>query len=375
MKSINLLGLFLCVLALFFQTPASDYRGDERIEIEKGDTLRSDLFAGGQVINIYGFVDGDVFAGGERVTVKGGVEDDLLAGGSEVEIYGSVGDGVLALCGSLLIDGEVNGDVLGCGGEIIITKRAKINGDVYVGSGKLTMEGGQITGSIKGGAGKTYLNGIIANEVVLETGDIEFGPNYRADGGTRLTLSSELNEEKAGHVPANIEIEIERDRRFFQRGFFYWSLISMLVAGLILVLFFKDFFQGYLTFAGQNIPKNLGFGLMYFILPVIAIVVLCVLILTIPVGLILLAIYLVLLYLSYIFTALFVGYYLLKSVQKEGSLQHLLLQLILGVVMVLMITKIPFLGGLFSLLVICFGMGSFINYLWNLKTLNGAQAA
>lgn len=363
------------LIALLFSLNAAEYKGGEIVTVNKGDTLSSDLFAGCRHVEIFGVVKSDVYAGCETVTVDGEIGDDLLAGCREARITGKVGDGVIFFGRSIYIDGEVGGDVLAFGEQVRISERGVIKGNLFVGAGNLLLEGGRVEGTIRGGAGRTYLNGVVGKDVDIETGSIKFGEGYRAAEGTKLTLPKELDEKNAGYVPDNLEVTVQKKARFFQGAFFYWSLIAMFIAGVLMVAFFKNFSRDYLGFSKRELWKNMGLGFLVIFIAPVAILILLLLVFTIPVALMALAAYFILLYLSSVFTALALGDYLFGMLQKSGSARNLIWPLLLGVVVVMLVSKIPFVGWLFSLAIISFGMGSFITYIWNLKRTDGTQTA
>lgn len=372
MKNIIRVLLILCAATL--QLTAAEYRGAETVRVSAGDTLDTDLFAGSRTVDIEGFVNGDVYAGCKRITVRGEVAQDVLAGCETLEIQGKVGDMVIFFGSDLLVDGEIGGDLLAFGGKVRITERGIIKGNLILGAGELLLEGGRVDGYVRGGAGYARLDGTVGQYLEMEAGHVRFGTNYSAPGGTKLTLPKELDREKTGPLPDNLEIKIEKRRLFFQSLAFYWWLIALLITGILLVVLFKNFSRDYLTFAGKDLWKNLGAGFLALVVAPVAILILLLLVVTIPVGLILLALYLIVLYLSLIFTALFVGDYLWKLFQKESSGSSLVLPVVLGVILVVLIPKIPFIGWLVALAVICFGLGSFITYIWNLRRSNGTSA-
>lgn len=372
MKNVLCALLILCLAAL--SLTAAEYRGAETVRVLDGDTLGTDLFAGCRTVDIEGFVNGDVYAGCERITVRGEVVQDVLAGCESLEIRGKVGDMVIFFGSDLLVDGEIGGDVLAFGGKVRITERGVIKGNLIVGVGDLLLEGGRVEGYVRGGAGYARLNGAVGQYLEMQAGHVRFGSNYSAPGGSKLTLPKELDPEKSGPLPDNLEIKIEKRRLFFQSLVFYWWLIALLITGLLLAALFKNFSRDYLAFAGKDFGKHLGVGFLALVAVPVGILILLLLVVTIPVGLILLALYLILLYLSLIFTALFAGDYLWKLFQKESPGTSLVWPVVLGVILVVLVPKIPFLGWLVSLAVICFGLGSFITYIWNLRRSNGTPA-
>jgi cytoskeletal protein CcmA (bactofilin family) len=352
---------------------AAEYRAGESITIRENDSLQTDLFAGSRYVNIRGVVDGDIYAGCEQVMVEGEVLDDVLAGCRQLEVKGKVHDMVIGFGETILIDGEVNGDVLAFGGMLRITERARIKGNVFAGSGELRLEGGSIGGNLSGGAGEVYLNGYVKGKVDLEAGDIDFGDSYEAQGGTRLKLHKDLAEYGLKYTPGNLEVIVEPRDLFFQEFFFYWYALSLLIAGFLVIILFKNFSRDYLPYVSTKIGQSLGYGILFLILTPIAILVLAVLVLTIPISLILLACYLVLLYLGIVFSALFIGDFVISQFKKEEGRKNLYLSMLVGVLLAVLLPEMPFLGWLFMLLIIGFGLGSLVLFLWHLK--NPAPAA
>lgn len=365
------LVLFLAAANLAF---SSDYRSGESIRINKGDTVSTDLFAGGRYVDILGYVAGDVFAGCQIVTVEGEIRDDLITAGQQTIVRGTIGDGVISFGQSIVIDGEVFGDVIAFSGIVRITDRAIIHGNLLVYSGEVFLDGGRVEGRLSGGCGKANLNGTVGLEVELETEKVSFGENYTAGGGTKLTLSRELPEDTE-NLPANLDFTVKERRIFFQKGFFYWSFFSMLIVGIILTSLFRNFSRDYLNIAEDNVAKSLGLGIVLLVATPVVVIVLAALFLTIPLALILAAVYLIFLYLSWIFASICVGKYTLELMHKENKANSIIWYLILGLLIVFLITKLPFLGWLVNLGVICFGLGSIILHIWHLRQNGNAKVA
>ena len=363
-KRIMLLSL---IFALTLSLGAAEYRGGETITVREIDTLKTDLFSGCRILDVNGLVEGDVFAGCERITVEGEVLDDVITGCRVLTVTGVVGDNVIGFAQTIIIDGEVKGDVLAFGGVVRITERARINGNVYVGAGDFRFEGGHIGGFLRGGAGDANLEGRVEGKVELEVGDIYFGPDYFAKGGTILKLHQAIEEYEIEHMPKDLEVIVKHEDMFVSGAFFLWSLVALLIVGMVIVALFKNFSKDYLTFTKTGLGKSIGYGVLLLILTPLAIGILAVLILTIPISLILLAAYLVLLYISIAFAALYVGDYILSFFRKETTNNGLFLSMLVGVVIVSLLCHVPFIGALFGFFIISFGMGSLVNYIWHLK--------
>jgi hypothetical protein len=346
---------------------ANTYQSGDVVRLSENDTLANDLICAGRSIEIQGHLAGDLFSGSEQMTLDGTIEDDIIAAGRTVLIKGSVGDMVIAMGEKVFIDGEVGGDVLAFGGEVRFTERATVKGNVYVGAANVRLEGGQIGGWLKGGAGTVWLNGAVAGRVILETDEVDFGPDYQAGQGTKLTLPAPLDRENTAYVPEDLEIVIEEKDAFYESGFFYWSLISMFVTGLLLGLVFKQPTRNLLEYTSQNVLKNTGIGFLIVFLTPLAIALLIFPLITLPVALILAAIYLITLYVGLLFSGLFLGSYLFSLLQKGEALGSLVFPFVIGLIIIMSIAQIPIVGSLIKLVLICLGSGSLGVYFWSIK--------
>jgi hypothetical protein len=67
------------------------------------------------------------------------------------------------------------------------------------------------------------------------------------------------------------------------------------------------------------------------------------------------------------FSSLFIGDYLMSFFRKEQKNNGLYLSMLIGVVLVTLLCHVPFIGMLFEFIIICYGTGSLVNYIWHLK--------
>jgi hypothetical protein len=138
-----------------------------------GRTLRfdgpavADLFMAGNRVAVAAPVDGSAHLAGRRVTVEAPVGGDLFAAGYSVTVGAAVG-GDASVTGYELTLGEVTGNLRAVGDEVTV---GAVGGYALV------------TGS------DVMLQGVIAGDAVLATGDITFGPEARVAGA--LTIYAE----------------------------------------------------------------------------------------------------------------------------------------------------------------------------------------
>ena len=150
-----------------------------------------------------------------------------------------------------------------------------------------------------------------------------------------------------------------RESRFTRPRFYFhqavWLAGAMLVGWLGLLLF-PGFFQATTQLVGSG-WRSLGLGVGVLAGVPVAMVVVGITLVGLPVSLMLLAVYLVAIYLAKVWVGAFLGRILLKpSGVTKGDW---LLGLLVGLLILMIVGFIPYLGGLVHLVVVCLGLGAF----------------
>lgn len=166
----------LAILTLAFATPVLAFEGrtGDNIVIEADEIIDDDLYVTAQDFTLEGTVTGDLFVVGENITINGTVEGDLFAGGQTIVINGTVG-GDTRIGGAALQLGETAslGEDLMAGGASLETKKGSATGgDLLVGSGQ-TLLAGDVAGDVFAGTGALELRGNFGGNVTVEVGDAD----------------------------------------------------------------------------------------------------------------------------------------------------------------------------------------------------------
>jgi len=340
----------------------TSYKSAESFIVSENDSLLGDLFFGGRYLEIEGNSAGDIIVGSQKTIISGNVSDDVYAWSEEIRVEGEVGDLLLGFAKEITIKGTVHGDVIAYGGSVRILKGAHIMGDLYVGTGYLYIDQARINGKVKGGAKKLNLNATFDQEIDLAADEVQFGEKFSAAGKIQLTLSEEP-EQPYENAPANLEIKIEPLKHFFASFMFYWFFLSTLVIGFILMALLPGLFQNLVAVTREKLAAVAGSGALFLIVtPVVAIFA----ILFLPLTFILTALFLILIYLSKIFTAYIAGDYFAQKLMP-GKQMNRYLKFFLGLLLLTLLIKIPFLGFFLGLLSIIIGSGAFVYYLLTIR--------
>ncbi|HZB01084.1 MAG TPA: polymer-forming cytoskeletal protein [Actinomycetota bacterium] len=327
------------------------FRTGDEVVIPAGEELTGDLYASGGSIRVEGTVEGDLVATGGRVAVTGEVGGDVIAGAGTVEISGQVGGDVRAGAGQVTVDGSIGEDLL-------------------VGSGMLTIEaGGEIGEDLVFGTGSTTLAGRVVGDVLGSTG------TYDRTGEIGGTEDVRIDQGREREEPAAADRVLDALRRF----------VVLLVLGTLLLWIAPAVVEGPAGALRRRPWASLGIGVLgilgivvAFFAIILAMVLLSLLFglvtlgelvgLTIFIGIVALVLlvflaYVVFAYLAQLVVAMSVG----RLAFRGDSRGQRWAALALGVVVVVVLTSLPVVGGWLGFLIVLFGLGAILIALNSLR--------
>ena len=350
---------------------ALDLRWDEHtIAIASGEVLEDTLVASAETIDIDGTVKGDVVAFADRVTIRGVVEGNVFAGAREVLVTGRV-DGSLHMgCGRCDLEGEVTGNLYIGGEDVTVADTGRIGRDAHLFGRGIRMDGSSardLTAAgerveIRGGVGRTarthserltvFDEATIGGDLIIEVAD---------NGGAEVAEGAEIGGEVS---ETRIEHDMH-DRRspwltggFYMRAFVF--LVSAFLVGMLLHALVPGLFRGVLA-TSSDFVRCLGFGFVALIATPILLLLCAITVVGIPIAILGSFVYLTVLFVSMIVVAALVGSAILGA--DSDSAQSFGAALLLGLVVVVAVMNIPFVGGLLRLLIGLAGMGLVISTL------------
>jgi len=133
-------------------------RTGDSVEIAAGETFEGNLYAFAGTIDVNGTLDGDLLASGGTISINGTVTGDVTVAGGQLTVSGVVEGDVRFAGGQLQVDGPVDGDVAVVGGSVDIN--GDVGSDVLFGAGQVNVRG-DVAGQIYGGAGDYERTGTV----------------------------------------------------------------------------------------------------------------------------------------------------------------------------------------------------------------------
>jgi cytoskeletal protein CcmA (bactofilin family) len=375
--SLKIKPTLILFLVLFTLLPlrissATRFKTKDNIFIPESQVIRDDLFMGGENIKMDGRVEGDLFAGCRTMILTGQVSGSVLAAGQNLDILGEVEGSVRALSQTTNINGTIKRNVMSFGASLNIRHTGKVKGDVTALGNELTVAG-EIGRRLRATVGSVVISGTINGDVDIKANSITLMPTAKIKGNFKYKSKKEAEIESGAQITGVTEwIKITpKDKKDDGccpgEGFFstknivvkFLLLLASLVTGWFLIIISKRYVQAAEKMVFASFLKSLGLGFILMICIPIGIVILLITLIGIPIAIITLFAYLVLLYIAKIFVGIALGKKILTGFakDKEASLGW---SLILGLILLTILTNIPYVGWLICFVIVFTGFGAAI---------------
>jgi cytoskeletal protein CcmA (bactofilin family) len=367
--TLPLISLVLALLLAVYPVSAADFRSGDTIEVASGETVNDDLYIGAGTATINGTVNGDLIVAGGAVNVNGRVAGSVLAAGGNLNLNGQVDGSVRVAGGQAQISGRIGRDLVWTGGMLSVGQEATIAGEMVGGGGSASMAG-TITKGIRGGFANLAISGRVGGDVDIEVDQLTITSTatiagqviYRSDTPARIDPGAKVTGPVTQRPATQHQ---ERERPGFNFGFWLLGLLMALLAGALFILAFPVLAVA-LAATNRRWPlPTLGWGaVILFGAPIVA-VLLLITVIGIPLSLALVALYIAALWFAQIPVALFIGTWIITRFRPVVGRGALILALLLGLVILSILTAIPFLGTIVGFFIIVFGIGALWLGLWH----------
>jgi hypothetical protein len=322
-------------------------------------------------------IDDTLVVIGDSVKIRGTVTGDLIAIARKVDIQGTIQGNVICLAQTLDNTGTIEGDVFTVGQYIQMN--GLIGGNLWAGATILTLgTNGRIQNNSALFATNLNIDGEVGRDLFATGGYLDIGGAIGRNvmfSGERIlvqapakigrNLHAYVNSEKNVQIDSNVVITGERKIeliksenkyltfRFYLGWFFY--LVAAFLLGLLLF--------GIMPKAGQfsfSTPRALftsgGVGLLLFIVMPVAALFLAIPLFSLPIGFLFFVLWFVGLFLGPIVVASYIGRIILH--REDATLSTTALALIIGLVIIIIVVNIPYIGPVLNFLLILFGLGA-----------------
>lgn len=348
----------------------------EAAKIEAGDNLNvgadelidDDLYLFGEVITVSGIVTGDAILFGREVVVDGNIMGSLLVFAETVRINGNVAGTVRGGANGFSFHGSSGRDLMIMANSITVS--GPVGQDLFAAASN-----GTITGSVgrdlKSSMNRLVVDGPVGGDIDALVSELVIGPNALVSGKVTYTSETEAtvnNQAVIGGTitrldpPATQVTSVSAGRKVWS---FFRPILSLLFVALLMILLFPAVTKGSALMIGEKPTSSLGTGaLIVFVAPIAALILL-ITVIGIPVSFLSMLLYIVLIYLSRVFAGYFVAELAFK---KFGVALHPVLKALIGILVLALMFKIPYIGWLVQLAAVIFGSGAFMHYMLHQKS-------
>lgn len=373
-------------------TVAQQFRLGPKVIIDK--PVYEDLYIAGGNVTVNAPVHGDLILAGGTVAVNDSVTNDILVAGGEITFNGYVGDDIRCAGGKLIVDKDIAGDLVITGGDVQIARTAVIAGSLLAGGGKVLLNG-TVKGYARSGAGNLEVNGLIEKDLEVKGGNIQFngtvngaatlaaqkisiGPDASFMEGVKYwSRKGEVDfgqSVKHGRAVFDQSLEIDSPRWQFLGFASVMALLWYLAVALIFILVIRYLFGAPLQKAGEtltgNIPRHIGYGLLFIVVVPLAAAACMVTIIGIPLALLTLVLYAIIMMLANIISAVVIADWYNTRYERRWSFRRQVLATFIVFIILRLASLVPFIGWAAILLAISLVFGSIIdNIKWRPSAL------
>ena len=387
MKKIIVFLLAVSVILFISAAPLWALDSEKQDDSSFSTRFNDDLYVFGSDLFITEDVAGDLVMAGGRINVDGNTAQDLMVAGGMITINGDVGDDIRTAGGTINISGDVEDDLLGVGGQISISEASVIGGALVLTGGTLDIACTVEDNAILSGETIT-ISGKIDGDVKIDdveslkitgsaeiTGDLVYSSSTRANISDDAVISGEVKET----IVKEVKPETLKDGRtlgaVFTATYYGGKIIAFLglfILGIILILAIPGFFQKFNDRMKNNLGYCVGGGaIVLFGVPIASsiIFILSILLFITIIGsglgivamasnVIMLIVYGLLIYFSTVFLSYLLGRVILsKTSLNMDKYGWKVLAYLIGLVIIMIVYSIPFVGWIIRFAGILFGLG------------------
>ncbi|MGE5553351.1 MAG: hypothetical protein ACM3XZ_05450 [Betaproteobacteria bacterium] len=335
--------------------------GQATLIVDKGRTVKGDLYAAAQTIIVDGTVTGDLVAAGQTVVVNGRVDGSVLAAGSQVTLNGPIGENVRVAGATVTITNKVGRNASLAGSDLILTSSSELGGGLLAGASRLELRG-RVADDVLAGAETLLLGGKVGGGVRADVGRLDVSPEAEVTGKVFYRSRQEAQVPGSAQVKGGVQFEPRpaptvnvnwrRVGQVINAGWF----LGLLLLSVVLWLLYPERLAELTIPAKRTWSRGFLFGLLGLILGPVAIGLAFASFIGIPIALVLLGLYLGGLIFSLPLAASLAARQVLATYYPDLT-PHPALVAALGMAGLFLLGLVPFVGPLVRFLAIILGLG------------------
>ncbi|MBA2484514.1 MAG: hypothetical protein H0V35_00160 [Nitrospira sp.] len=338
----------------------------ERVVLRAGQVVQGDYFAVGPHVEISGIVNGDLYAAGGEVVVNGVVNGDVIVAGGTVSLSGTVAQDARIAGARVTISGTIGRNATLGGADIHLTETAQVRENLLAGGGNVHLAG-HVGRDARIGAAKVMVSNEVERDLVVAAGSVRLtskavvGRNLRYWSETATSIDEGASVRgTTAQRPLPDGWTLERARR----GIFgvrvlaaVVSVLSTLILGLVLLRIYPLFARRVTATMRERPGRSLAWGTVALVgIPIVAVSFLVTLF-ALPVGVVLFALYVATVYVARVYAIMCLGQFMFRRQADSSSLAG---PFVAGLVLYSMLSLIPVVGMVLTVLTMVLGLGALL---------------
>ncbi len=341
----------------------------QELTVPADETIHDTLVAAADTVTIDGTVDGDVIAAGRRVVVRGHVTGLLVAAAENLSIEGPVDGSVIAAAADLDLTGaHVAGNVYSFGRQVAFGGDTRVADDAFVFARSADIGSGGVGRDLSAFGRDIALGAEVTRNVAAFGENVKVLPATRIGGAlvAHVPKPARLDVAAGATVVGGVRTEVWQPPQrpsidkvpFIAREAVRFS--AAFLVGLV-VLWLAPSLRSARLEDGGDALITAGIGLVtLLVVPIVAVVV-GLTIIGLPIAIAAMLLWGAALYFAKILLAYFIGRTVLGARIEEPTVP---LSLAVGLVIVLAVVNVPFVGGLLNVLLTLAGVGMLLEAIY-----------
>lgn len=362
--------VFLLMLIFIPNVVLAEENNDIILYDSNSVVKKQGLFQADNNLKLSGDFDGTSFFAGNNIILNSNIKGISFVAGNDLNLSDITEYGMY-VGNTIEINGNIANDLFVIGNVITINKDAIIGRDSYMMASEVNIFG-NINRNVYISSESINIDNVTINgNLMVLAENISFGDNVNITGTFKYNNDAKIfgmNNTTFGmtQIYDNVYDNNKENDSIF--GTIIFKLFSTLLIGLFICLIFPNILN---KIDKQNFNINdclgkIGKGLLFMIIAPFTFIILLISIVGIKLSLIGIGVYTLIMCLANVFTSYFIGNLIYKNTFKAKH--NMYLSMIIGIVFIILLTYIPYIGWLIGFLSILLGIGIILNLMFSKKT-------
>lgn len=348
------IGGFLPATAL-----AADNRQGQSVTVGPSEVINDDLYVAANTVDIQGTINGNLIAVGGTITVSGLVTRDVNASGANISIPGEIQGSARLASGQVTVGGKITGDLVVAASTLTLANEASVGRDVMAAAGTATFAG-SIGRNVQVAGQDVVFSGPVSGNVTAWDTTLKLDSGAAIHGNLDYTSNQNASIASGAVVTGSTHHSIPSNGPTIASYLIGWiqTLVGFFLLG-VLVIFLLPRFNTRAVDAYRTAPwSRVGIGLAVLLL--VPFVALMGFVLGLIIGgwwlaLFLMVGYTLTLAIGFTLVGEMIGRFTLERLGQRNV--HAVVALLAGLVILLVVTSIPWIGWVVGLVAMIYGAG------------------